>query len=207
MPTQRFFNLKEEKRKAILDAAFHEFSRTSYSNASINQIIKEADISRGSFYTYFEDKDDLMRYLVRDFKESCKQRILEVLDQCQGNPFEMVLQLLKELMERKEPEAAYSLYKNSLMEMNMVHQNQLLGVDHFGQGGKEQKQFIHELMAHIDQKQFPVEDEEKAACLIEMMFVIAVKAVTTYYMGAAKEQEILRSPRNQMNILKNGAFA
>ena len=101
LPTQRFLNLKEEKRKAILDAAFHEFSRTSYSGASINRIIKEADISRGSFYTYFEDKDDLMRYLVRDLKESCKQRILEVIDQCQGNPFETVLHLLKELMERK----------------------------------------------------------------------------------------------------------
>ena len=27
MPTQRFFNLKEEKRKVILDAAVHEFTR------------------------------------------------------------------------------------------------------------------------------------------------------------------------------------
>ena len=53
MPTQRFFNLKEEKRRAIVRAAVHEFSRVPYSVASINQIIKEADISRGSFYTYF----------------------------------------------------------------------------------------------------------------------------------------------------------
>ncbi|HJB06413.1 MAG TPA: TetR family transcriptional regulator [Candidatus Enterocloster faecavium] len=207
MPTQRFFNLKEEKRRAILDAAFHEFSRTSYANASINQIIKEADISRGSFYTYFEDKDDLMRYLVRDFKESCKERILKVLDQCQGDPFETVCRLLKELMEGRQPENAYALYKNSLMDMNVVHQNQLLGMERSGTGGEEQRQFIHELLAHIDQKQFPLGDEEKAACLIEMMFVIGVKAVTTYYMGAAEEGEILRSARNQMNILKNGAFA
>mgnify|MGYP000403050715 CR=1 FL=1 len=56
MPTQRFLKLKEEKKQAILEAAVHEFSRVPYSSASINQIIKEADISRGSFYTYFEDK-------------------------------------------------------------------------------------------------------------------------------------------------------
>ena len=60
MPTQRFFKLKEEKRRLILEAAAHEFSRVPYSAASINQIIKEADISRGSFYTYFEDKQDLV---------------------------------------------------------------------------------------------------------------------------------------------------
>ena len=51
VPTQRFFNVKEEKRRAIVRAAVHEFSRVPYSVASINQIIKEAYISRGSCYT------------------------------------------------------------------------------------------------------------------------------------------------------------
>ena len=76
MPTQRFLKLKEEKKQAILEAAVHEFSRVPYSSASINQIIKEADISRGSFYTYFEDKDDLMRYMLRGFRDNCQERIL-----------------------------------------------------------------------------------------------------------------------------------
>ncbi len=207
MPTQRFFNLKEEKRRAILEAAFHEFSRTPYANASINQIIKEADISRGSFYTYFEDKDDLMRYLVRDFKESCKNRILETLDLCHGDPFEAVFLLLKELMDSGESKAAHALYKNSLMEMNMVHQNQLLGVGDFGPDRQERRVFVHEMVKHIDQEHFPVENEEKAAGLVEILFMISVKAITAYYMGAAEESEILQSARNQMNILRNGAFA
>ena len=207
MPTQRFLNLKEEKRKAILDAAFHEFSRTSYSGASINRIIKEADISRGSFYTYFEDKDDLLGCLISGFKEKCRRRILKELDQCQGDPFETACRLLKEIMEDEKSGDAYALYKNSLMELNMVHQNQLLGMENFGSGGEEQLAFLRELLARMDRTCFPVEDEEKAACLLELMFVIAVKAVTAYYMGTAGEQEILKSARNQMNILRSGAFA
>lgn len=79
MPTQRFLKLKEEKKQAILEAAVHEFSRVPYSSASINQIIKEADISRGSFYTYFEDKDDLMRYMLRGFRDNCQERIFRTL--------------------------------------------------------------------------------------------------------------------------------
>ena len=71
--------LKEEKKQAILEAAVHEFSRVPYSSASINQIIKEADISRGSFYTYFEDKDDLMRYMLRGFRDNCQERIFRTL--------------------------------------------------------------------------------------------------------------------------------
>lgn len=53
MPTQRFLKLKEEKKQVILDAAVHEFSRVPYSSASINQIIKEADISLGKLLYIF----------------------------------------------------------------------------------------------------------------------------------------------------------
>ena len=73
MPTQRFLNLKESKKNAILEAAANEFARVPYSAASINQIIKEAEISRGSFYTYFEDKDDLMRYMLRGFRDTLRK--------------------------------------------------------------------------------------------------------------------------------------
>lgn len=207
MPTQRFFNLKEEKKKAILTAAFHEFSRTSYSSASINRIIKEADISRGSFYTYFESKDDLMGCLISGFKESCRKKILEALDQCKGDPFEAVCYLLQMIMEDRTSGEAYALYKNSLMELNVVHQNQLLGMESVGKRNREQLEFMRELLSHMDRSSFPVENEEKAACLLELMSVIAVKAVTSYYMGTAGEKEILKSARNQISILKNGAFA
>lgn len=52
MPTERFKRLPEEKIEAIRRAGIQEFTRTSPESASINRIIQEADISRGSFYTY-----------------------------------------------------------------------------------------------------------------------------------------------------------
>jgi len=54
--TERFEKLSKDKRQRILDAAREEFSRVSYEEASINQIIKNAGISRGSFYTYLRIK-------------------------------------------------------------------------------------------------------------------------------------------------------
>ena len=41
MPTQRFLNLKDSKKNAILEAAAHEFARVPYSAVSINQIMKD----------------------------------------------------------------------------------------------------------------------------------------------------------------------
>lgn len=63
IPTQTFKNLDIEKQNRIIEAAINEFSRTQYENAKLSNIIKEADIPRGSFYQYFKDKKDLFVYL------------------------------------------------------------------------------------------------------------------------------------------------
>ena len=76
MPTERFYHLSEKKKEMIREAAVQEFIRVSPEQASINQIVRNAEISRGSFYTYFEDKEDLMRYVFEDLihqvREFCK---------------------------------------------------------------------------------------------------------------------------------------
>lgn len=64
MPKDLFFALSQEKQSRIIEAAIEEFSKVIYHDASINQIIKNAEISRGSFYQYFEDKDDLFFYII-----------------------------------------------------------------------------------------------------------------------------------------------
>ncbi|HPZ22566.1 MAG TPA: TetR/AcrR family transcriptional regulator [Bacillota bacterium] len=66
MPTKTFFNLSEPKRKRIFSAAVEEFASRRFSEASINQIVKEAGISRGSFYQYFTGKEDLYLYVLTE---------------------------------------------------------------------------------------------------------------------------------------------
>ncbi len=51
MPKDTFLNLIEEKKKRIFDAAVREFSTRCFSEASINQIVKNAGIPEGSFYS------------------------------------------------------------------------------------------------------------------------------------------------------------
>ena len=66
MPTSTFFNLDDSKRRQIFDACVDEFAAHTFSEASINQIIKSASISRGSFYQYFADKEDCYMYLLTE---------------------------------------------------------------------------------------------------------------------------------------------
>ena len=64
MPNDTFFNLPKEKQERIIGAAVCEFARVPFSDASINKIIKDAGISRGSFYQYFADKEDLFLFII-----------------------------------------------------------------------------------------------------------------------------------------------
>jgi TetR/AcrR family transcriptional regulator len=64
MPNETFFNLPDDKRQRILDVAIDEFAENDYPNVSISRLVDRAGIAKGSFYQYFEDKEDLFRHLM-----------------------------------------------------------------------------------------------------------------------------------------------
>ncbi|MCP5094484.1 MAG: TetR/AcrR family transcriptional regulator [Chloroflexi bacterium] len=63
MPKDTFLNLPEKKRLLIEEAAIDEFATWGFDNASINRIVAQCQIAKGSFYQYFEDKKDLFKHL------------------------------------------------------------------------------------------------------------------------------------------------
>lgn len=69
MPKKTFFNLQEAKRNKIIESALDEFSTYTFNSASINRIVEKAQIAKGSFYQYFEDKMDLYKYLLDQIVE------------------------------------------------------------------------------------------------------------------------------------------
>jgi AcrR family transcriptional regulator len=55
-----------DRREELLKAALDEFGMNSYEKASLNRIIKNAGISKGTFYYHFQDKEALYLALIRD---------------------------------------------------------------------------------------------------------------------------------------------
>ena len=64
MPKKTFLNLPDEKRQTIINAAIEEFAEYGLENASTNRIVANSGISKGSFYQYFDDKQDVFMYLL-----------------------------------------------------------------------------------------------------------------------------------------------
>jgi AcrR family transcriptional regulator len=59
MARPRFANLDLDTRYRILETAAIEFAARGYDGVSLNQLIDRLEMSKGSFYYYFDDKADL----------------------------------------------------------------------------------------------------------------------------------------------------
>ncbi len=86
MPKDTFLNLSEDKKNKIINAAKKEFARVPIEEASIKNIVEEAEIARGSFYQYFESKEDLLKYILnskaKNLEAFLKQSLQETKRWC-----------------------------------------------------------------------------------------------------------------------------
>ncbi|HEY9060703.1 MAG TPA: TetR/AcrR family transcriptional regulator [Pseudobacteroides sp.] len=59
----RFLILEQEKRDRIINAAIMEFAKKGYEDASTNEIVKSAGISKGLLFHYFKNKKSLFLFM------------------------------------------------------------------------------------------------------------------------------------------------
>ena len=56
---------KLQRRQSIVDAAERVFFSKGYDNSSMDDVAKEAELSKGTLYLYFDSKEDLYGAIVR----------------------------------------------------------------------------------------------------------------------------------------------
>ena len=117
MPKSTFYNLNIEKREKIEKAIRNEFRKKSFSKASISNIIEEANIPRGSFYQYFEDKEDAIKYVISNFIEMEKRQMKKILEENNGDIFETAIGIYQYIVDKNSDDQEIILCKNILQTM------------------------------------------------------------------------------------------
>ena len=102
MPTDTFFNLPQEKKNKIIEVSKKEFSRVPISEVSIKNIVEKAGIARGRFYQYFESKEELLYFLLEQYKENMKKEMHNILKQTDGDIFEIYNEIYKFIIKQIE---------------------------------------------------------------------------------------------------------
>jgi TetR/AcrR family transcriptional regulator len=102
----KFFNLDAEKQDRIINAAIKEFASKAYNNASTNEIVKEAGISKGLLFHYFQNKKQLFLFLFDYCIELITDDFYKKIDLTETDFFNRVRQsvLIKMALQAKYPD-------------------------------------------------------------------------------------------------------
>ena len=113
-----FDNISAEKRQRILNTATGEFAAKGFDNANMNTIAQKADVSVGSLYKYFENKQDLFLTVIQYSIQSMEE-LLSVLAVSQEDILVKVERIIREIQHSsKENAMLMKLYNGMTAESN-----------------------------------------------------------------------------------------
>ena len=197
MPNQTFFNLNEEKKEKIEKALIKEFSNNTFEKASISNIIAEANIPRGSFYQYFEDKEDAIYYIINKYLEKEKNRIYQYLLKNKGDIFETAINIYEDTAKITEKNENEELFKNILQELK---KNNINVFDEHKKILKSQKT----IEKMINKTELNIENEEDLQDFLRILNVIiraiSMEVVLKKLTVEEGKQRLIR----EIEILKKG---
>ena len=196
MPSKTFFNLKEEKRERIEKALIHEFSKGSFEQASITNIINYAKIPRGSFYQYFEDKKDAVKYLIEKFMLMDYEKMRQSLEETKGNIFETALKVYDYRTNEAVLNFDIGLAKNILEELRKNNINVF--------ENKETLKNKDSLTKLIDKTQLNLETDKDLYYFIRIITAITRSVTMEVFSERLSKEDGRKMLEKELEILKNG---
>lgn len=141
MAKQTFLNLPEEKRIKIFNSLKKEFSRVALKDALVSNIVKDAEIPRGSFYQYFEDIDDAYYFVIGEYSKEIKKYLLEDLVKCKGDIILAYNHLYRYILDMMEDENNKEYFEKIFLNMSYDVQNMF--TPNFNDG-------LNMIVSHVD---------------------------------------------------------
>lgn len=200
MPTATFFRLPEEKRKRLIEASWAELTQARFADVSINRIIAAAHIPRGSFYQYFEDKEDLIRYLLEDMRTYFVDLLRSILTQARGDLFALPLMAYDRFIGGRG-------YTDPMLALfiRLLTLNKGLDLQSF-MGGSED--FLPDrLWEAVDPSKLRESSREYADQIFHMDCAVLAFAIVETLHNPARSARVREMTRNRIDLLRYGGAA
>ncbi|MCI1987232.1 MAG: TetR family transcriptional regulator [Lactobacillus sp.] len=189
MPKPTFFRLPDEKRERLIKAAYAEFTRAPFAEASISNIIKDAGIPRGSFYQYFEDKSDVFFYLLDQMRESTQAWMKKTIDTHHGDLYAALADVFDHVIDELVDGPYAPFYRNVFMYMDF-HSAAKISPTPAPQPPHGKGELINYMVAHIDRSRLNVHSDAELHLLIHMVMGMFMQTVGYYYNRLSQGEQI-----------------
>ncbi|MCM3728254.1 TetR/AcrR family transcriptional regulator [Neobacillus cucumis] len=197
MPKITFINLPEEKKQTLIAAMKKEFSRVPLYGASISNIVKSANIPRGSFYQYFEDKEDAFFFLLNDLVIHIRNNFIVLLKKYDGDLFPTMIEFYQLIIMEEED---VHFFKNAFL--NMTYKIELSFSKIFR--GQEHSGSLSDFLSFLNMNNLNISNQKELFHLLQIVFTITLRNVVEKFAKDLSNQEALANYKMEMNLLKSG---
>lgn len=197
MPKLTFYNLPKEKQQNLIVAAHQEFSNASLSEASIANIVKEAGISRGSFYQYFEGKEDLYFYLLNSYTAGRKNIFRETLQKTGGDLFETINEFYVSTVKEDE---LLDFKRNVLLNMTEQVETKFIKIVNEEESAEEFKK----ISMLIDTTKLNVSSNRELYHLLKIIMSVTVRNWIEHFAKNLTVEESIANYELELCMLKKG---
>lgn len=199
MPKITFFNLPEDKKTVLIKAAREEFSRVPLSQASITNIIKAAGIPRGSFYQYFDDKEDAFFFLLNEHVKENKQRFAAILLKQNGDLFSSMLEFYECILNEEEDNLHF--LKNIFL--NMTHQIESTYARSF-HDDQDRNRDYNVFASLVDRNKLNIESEQELTGIGQIIIAVTFRSFIEKFARELPNEEALEHYKMEIELLKKG---
>ncbi len=197
MPRQTFLNLAEEKKQRIYGAICLELKRVPFPEMSINQIIKFAEIPRGSFYQYFDNKDDAFDFFVEESSKKIKECVIKRISKVHGDIFELCDTVFDEITKAAGEQEWIDMVHHVVPYVNM---NKVEPLSRYIENMEEDKKL--EACCSLGIGNLDIKNEEELMDLIGVIEALFQSALPGIISGTEKYQDIKTRFLRRLNIVK-----
>lgn len=203
LPTQTFFNLSEEKRNRLIYAATEEFSEKSLNQASINMIIKKASVSRGSFYQYFENKEDLFFYIMKLVKTDSERLFIDEIKKADGDLFTGVRKYFPKLLSSVMETPNANFFKQLFLHLDYRTSKEVTPEQlRENEEGNATRKAV---FSHVDRNRLKAGTDEELLCLVSFIVSMMMQEIVEGYAKERSRKEIHSYFCQKLNWLEHGA--
>ena len=182
MPKETFLKLSKEKQEKVINAAKKEFARVPIENVSIKNIVEEADIARGSFYQYFESKEDLLIYILKENSEKLNIKLKNEVSKTNGDIFKLYIFLYDSMLEEFTGNSDQDLFKQIFINLKSSDENIFDIVKNI------KPQNIIDYYEQIDKTNLKIENYDDLTVVCDMLNAITRRAVIKNFKNKSKEE-------------------
>ncbi len=202
MPKQTFFNLPNEKQQVLMNAAKKEFSRVSLNKSSIANIVKDACIPRGSFYQYFENKEDAFYYLLEKQTKEHNKEFMNILESSNGDIFEAFTGTFRYMIREFQEEENRSFFKNAFLHMDYKMERKLAKGFKFNQGTFDEQ--YPELLQYINKSSLHVNNDHELIHVMQILMAVTLQNIMHNFAHKYTLEESLAKYTLEIDLLKRG---